>query len=212
MFLSCHRALSCVFIQGSVIILRVFLFICESSSVCREMVCSRRYTGSHTQTLSPKSPASLWCLTSPQASSSKIQRSQRSSRCTNLLAHILSILDKPAGGEYSHSIEFWALAACQITSVAPGWSGVRWPERFKSRIVIQSVETRWIEEAKKYSPKISSPRAIVTKDKVTLWTSLTSVYNLAVTNAPCPSSVHTPLSSSKEQPFWNALPGTDVAY
>lgn len=44
----------------------------------------------------------------------------------------------------------------------------------------------WKVKGIKHAPKNRPPRAIVAKDRVTLWTTLTSVYNLAVTNAPLP--------------------------
>lgn len=62
------------------------------------------------------------------------------------------------------------------------------PSKPKRRLITRreghTVGAYWKVKGIKHSPKNRPPRAMVAKDGVTLWTTLTSVYNFAVTNAP----------------------------
>lgn len=159
--------------------------------------------------------ATLWFLTSPKATLSQLHTSLRSSRWNSYSLPDLFFLIRRSLCPLRRSIWRYRSTTTKCTSVprtahvAPGWSGVSWPEQAKRRI-ITSQEGQWssLESKKgiKRSPKNSPPRAIVAKDKVTLWTMLTSVCNLAVTNAPCPSLSRLRRHPPRSRPFWNALP------
>lgn len=69
-------------------------------------------------------------------------------------------------------------------------TGVTDPSKPKRRLITRReghiVGAHWKVKGIKHSPKNRPPQAMVAKDGVTLWTTLTSVYNFAVTNAPLP--------------------------
>lgn len=75
-----------------------------------------------------------------------------------------------------------------MACVAPCQAGVTDPSKPSVGLLHGERDrgAQWKEKGIKHSPKNRPPRAIVAKDGVTLWTMLTSVYNLAVTNAPLP--------------------------